>query len=82
MHNLLTPSPVERDVDLAIHHAIDLVRARGGTLASITLRGTGIAGAVHRFATAAFQRLGVVCPEIRFESEPGPVRLASVELQP
>jgi hypothetical protein len=72
---------VESDVDMAVHHAADLARARGGHLASITLRGDGVASAVNTFAMAAFHRLGVSCSEIRFEAATGPVRLASVELQ-
>ncbi len=72
---------MESDVELAVHHAADLARGRGGQLASMTLRGTGVASAVNAFAMAALRRLGVSCAEIRFEHDTGPVRLASVELQ-
>lgn len=72
---------MERDIELAVHHAVDLARARGGTLACITLRGSGAAASVvTAVASTAFARLGVGCEEIRFEDGTGPVRLASVEL--
>ena len=71
---------VERDVDLAVRHAADLARARGRSLASITLRGAGLASAVEGFARAALGRLGVSCGEVRLEVDTGAVRLESIEL--
>ena len=73
---------MERDVDLAVHHAADMARVRGGRLAAITLRGSGVTASVISFANATLARLGVSCSEIRFELDAGPVRLALVELHP
>jgi hypothetical protein len=80
VQRLLTLRFVERDVELAIHHAADLARGRGGKLALITLRGAGIASAVTACALAVLQRMGMSGAEVRFEDATGPVRLLSVEL--
>lgn len=72
---------MERDVELAIRHAIDLARSRAGALASITLRGAGTAAAVTAAADATLRRLGVDCPEVNFESDDGPLRLSTIELR-
>jgi hypothetical protein len=73
---------MERDVELAVQHAADLARTRGGSLASITLRGSGPVSAMTAAAYRAFERVGVVCPEVRFELDGGPVRLGLVEFLP
>ena len=73
---------MENDVDLAIRHALDLAKTRGGQLAALTLRGTGVADHVHEFARAALHRAGVLDTEVRFFPGAGPVSLVSVELDP
>jgi hypothetical protein len=73
-------TPVERDIELAIHHAVDLARGQGKQLAALTLHGLGDASVVHPLAFAVLSRLGRGGIEVRFESAAGPVRLHSVEL--
>ena len=67
-------------MELAIHHAVDLARARGKPLASITLRGAASPSVVDTLARAVLRRLGVGLAEIHFEEAAGRVELASLEL--
>lgn len=71
---------MESDVELAIHHAVDLAKARGKPLASVTLRGAASAAFVEKLARGALMRLGAATAEVRFEHAAGRVELASLEL--
>ena len=71
---------MEKDVELAIHHAVDLASARGKALAKVTLRGAGSASVVDNVARVVLARLGVTCAEVLLEAGEGRICLASVEL--
>jgi hypothetical protein len=73
---------MEHDINLAIAHAVDVARARGGRLAGVTLRGHGGADVVQQLARTAFARMGLGVVDVRVQPSEGPVSLVSVELAP
>ena len=71
---------MERDVHLAIEHAVDIARGKRRRLASVSLAGAATSEAVHALAQAALRRLGATCDEVRFTQGEGPLRLVSLDL--
>lgn len=72
---------MERDVEMAIHQALSLSRARGGQLAALTLRGHDHTGDIVDVARQILRRLGRQA-DVHFEPAGGPIELASIEVTP
>jgi hypothetical protein len=73
---------VEQQVEMALHHALSLARARGGQLAAVTLRGAEHSGhSLLEMARRVLTRLG---HEVEVIVQPGfgAVELVSIELLP
>lgn len=71
---------MERGVELAVHQAVDLSRARGGRLVAIMFRGGDASSPVLEAARRVLRRFGLHDVEVTSEPCGGPVRLGAIEL--